>query len=253
MLRVDAVSKSFGKVQAVRNVSLAADDGRITALLGPNGAGKSTTLRMIAGAIAPDVGEVWVDDVNVARDPVKAIRNLGVLPYGAGLYPRLTGRENIRYFGELLGMRGEALESRVESLINQLGLGKVADRAAKGYSQGEQMKVCVGRALVHSPKNVILDEPTNGLDVYALRSLREMIRGLRDAGHCVLFSSHVMQEVAALCERIVVIADGRIIADGNADELRERYQEKDLEEVFIKAVTSAAATGTGNSVREELA
>ena len=248
MLRVEGVSKAFGKVQAVNDVSLRAGDGRITALLGPNGAGKSTTLRMIAGAIAPDSGQVWVDETDVAADPVKAIRNLGVLPYGAGLYPRLTGRENIRYFGELLGMRGDTLESRVESLITQLGLGKVADRAAKGYSQGEQMKVCVGRALVHSPKNVILDEPTNGLDVYALRSLREMIRGLRDEGHCVLFSSHVMQEVAALCARIVVIADGRIIADGNADELREHYGEQDLEEVFIKAVT-----GAGHSEKGEVA
>lgn len=247
MLRVDGVSKSFGKVQAVRDVSLTADDGHITALLGPNGAGKSTTLRMIAGAIAPDSGSVSVDNIDVAQDPVKAIRNLGVLPYGAGVYPRLTGRENIRYFGELLGLRGEALDARIESLIQQLGLAKVADRAAKGYSQGEQMKVCVGRALVHSPKNVILDEPTNGLDVYALRSLREMIRGLRDDGHCVLFSSHVMQEVAALCDRIVVIANGRIIADGNADTLRERYQEQDLEEVFIKAVTSSGNATEGES------
>lgn len=253
MLRVEGVSKSFGKVRAVKDVSLRAEDGRITALLGPNGAGKSTTLRMIAGAIAPDNGKVWVDDTNVAVDPVKAIRNLGVLPYGAGLYPRLTGRENIRYFGELLGMRGDALEARVESLIAQLGLGKVADRAAKGYSQGEQMKICVGRALVHSPKNVILDEPTNGLDVYALRSLREMIRGLRDEGHCLLFSSHVMQEVAALCDRIVVIADGRIIADGNADDLREHYGEQDLEEVFIKAVTSATDNGAEHSNTGEVA
>ena len=241
MITVNEVAKRFGKVEAVKDVSLSAEDGRVTALLGPNGAGKSTTLRMIAGAIRPDRGSVQID----GRDPVvagaEAIRHLGVLPYGAGVYPRLTGRENIRYFGSLLGLAGSELDDRVESLVQQLQLDKVADRPAKGYSQGEKMKVCVGRALVHSPRNIILDEPTNGLDVYALRSLRDMVRGLREAGHCVLFSSHVMQEVTALCDRIVIIADGGIIADGDADSLREQFGEEDLEEVFIKAVTGGAA------------
>ncbi|MDX1455328.1 MAG: ATP-binding cassette domain-containing protein [Gammaproteobacteria bacterium] len=241
MIKVETVAKHFGKVKAVSDVSLDAADGKVTALLGPNGAGKSTTLRMIAGAIRPDTGRVLVDGRDVAVEGSEAIRHLGVLPYGAGVYPRLTGRENIRYFGALLGLAGSELDDRVDSLVRQLQLDNVADRPAKGYSQGEKMKVCVGRALVHSPRNIILDEPTNGLDVYALRSLREMVRGLREDGHCVLFSSHVMQEVSALCDRIVVIADGRIIADGDADSLREQFGEEDLEEVFIKAVTEGAA------------
>ncbi|MDX1443642.1 MAG: ATP-binding cassette domain-containing protein, partial [Gammaproteobacteria bacterium] len=163
----------------------------------------------------------------------------GNLPFGSGLYPRLTGRENIAYFGRLHGMEGETLERRVDELVQELDLGNVADRAAKGYSQGETMKVAVARALVHEPKNIILDEPTNGLDIRALRALREMIRNLKARGHCILFSSHVMQEVAALCDRIVIIADGAVRADGRPEELRERYGEQDLEEIFVRAIEAA--------------
>ena len=239
MLKIHEVRKSFGKVEAVSNVSLEAEDGRITGLLGPNGAGKSTTLRMVAGVITPDHGYVEIDGINVQEDPVRAVRSLGNLPFGSGLYPRLTGRENIAYFGKLHGMQGEALERRVDELVRELDLGNVADRATKGYSQGETMKVAVARALVHEPKNIILDEPTNGLDIRALRALREMIRNLKGRGHCILFSSHVMQEVAALCDRIVIIADGAVRADGKPEELRERYGEEDLEEIFVRAIESA--------------
>lgn len=238
MLRIQNLRKSFGKVQAVDNVSLDAEDGRITGLLGPNGAGKSTTLRMVAGVITPDQGHVEIDGINVQDDPVHAVRSLGNLPFGSGLYPRLTGRENIAYFGKLHGMHGDALEQRVDELVRDLDLGNVADRAAKGYSQGETMKVAVARALVHEPKNIILDEPTNGLDIRALRALREMIRNLRERGHCILFSSHVMQEVAALCDRIVIIADGAVRAEGEPAELRERFGEQDLEEIFVRAIES---------------
>lgn len=236
MLEINGLKKSFGKVQAVDDVSLVAEDGRITGLLGPNGAGKSTTLRMVAGVIRPDDGTVRIDGIDVQEQPQKAVRSLGNLPFGSGLYPRLTGRENIAYFGKLHGMRGKALDDRVDLLVHDLQLDAVADRAAKGYSQGESMKVAVARALVHEPKNIILDEPTNGLDIKALRALREMIRTLRQRGHCILFSSHVMQEVAALCDYIVIIADGRVTATGTPDQLRERFSEQDLEEVFVRAI-----------------
>ena len=236
MLEVMNLRKQFGKVLAVDDVSFRADDGRITALLGPNGAGKSTSLRIIAGVVRPDGGSASIDGRDVATDTQAAVRSLGTLPYNSGLYPRLTGRENIAYFGRLHGMKGAALDDRVAHLVHELGLEDVADRAAKGYSQGETMKVAVARALVHRPRNIILDEPTNGLDVKALRALREMIRDLRSQGHCILFSSHVMQEVAALCDRIVIISHGRVTAAGTPDELRERFGEPDLEEIFIQAV-----------------
>lgn len=236
MIRVNQLRKHFGKVMAVDDVSFDADDGRVTGLLGPNGAGKSTTLRMIAGVIKPDAGTAHIDEFDVATNTQQAVSALGTLPYNSGLYPRLTGRENIAYFGRLHGLPNAALEQRVDQLVHDLGLEEVADRAAKGYSQGEAMKVAVARALVHRPRNIILDEPTNGLDVKALRALREMIRELRRQGHCILFSSHVMQEVAALCDRIIIISQGRVTAAGTPDELRERYAQPDLEEIFIQAV-----------------
>ncbi|HEX7030187.1 MAG TPA: ATP-binding cassette domain-containing protein [Gammaproteobacteria bacterium] len=236
MLEVTRLRKTFGKVLAVDDVSFAAEDGRVTGLLGPNGAGKSTTLRMIAGVIRPDAGTARIDGHDVATDTMKAVRQLGSLPFNSGLYPRLTGRENIAYFGRLRGLDGAGLRERVDQLVDDLGLAAVADRPAKGYSQGETMKVAVARALVHRPRNIILDEPTNGLDVKALRALREMIRDLRRQGHCIVFSSHVMQEVAALCDRIVIISHGRVTAAGTPDELRERFNEPDLEEVFMRVV-----------------
>lgn len=236
MIEVSKARKQFGKVTAVDDVSFFADDGRITGLLGPNGAGKSTTLRMIAGVINPDSGTARIDGRVVADNPKVAVASLGTLPFNSGLYPRLTGRENIAYFGRLHGLRGKALSERVDQLVFTLGLDDVADRPAKGYSQGEAMKVAVARALVHRPRNILLDEPTNGLDVKALRALRQMIRELRAQGHCILFSSHVMQEVAALCDRIVIISHGRVTAAGTPDELRERFAQPDLEEVFMQAV-----------------
>lgn len=235
MLRVSNLRKHFGKVMAVDDVGFEADDGRVTGLLGPNGAGKSTTLRMIAGVIRPDAGAATIDGRDVATDTQRAVSALGTLPFNSGLYPRLTGRENIAYFGRLHGLPAPMLAERVEQLVNDLGLEEVADRPAKGYSQGEAMKVAVARALVHRPRNIILDEPTNGLDVKALRALREMIRNLRTQGHCILFSSHVMQEVAALCDRIVIVSHGRVMAAGTPDELRERFAQSDLEEVFVQA------------------
>ena len=241
MIEVRGIHKNFGAVQAVREVSFSAPDGRITGLLGPNGAGKSTTLRIISTVLKPDAGSVCIDGVDVLAEDAEARLHLGVLPHMSGLYPRLTARENIRYYGELNGVRGAALERRIAELLELLEIDDFADRPAKGYSQGQRLKTALARALVHGPRNLVLDEPTNGLDVMATRALRTLIRKLRDAGHCVLFSSHVMQEVAALCDSIVIIAAGRIVIQGTVEEIRRATGEQDLEEAFVKAVADAEA------------
>ncbi|RKI07222.1 ATP-binding cassette domain-containing protein, partial [Corallococcus praedator] len=210
MIEARNLHKQFGKVTAVEDVTFTAEDGVITGLLGPNGAGKTTTLRMLYTLIRPDSGTATVDGVDVAKDPEKARRALGVLPDARGLYPRLTAREHARYFGELHGLSGAALDARVEELVELLDMKDIADRRTEGFSQGERVKVALARALVHGPRNVLLDEPTNGLDVMATRSVRTLLRKLKAQGCCVVFSSHVMQEVAALCDRIVVVARGRV-------------------------------------------
>jgi sodium transport system ATP-binding protein len=234
MIEVIDLKKNFGPVHAVRGVSFTARDGHITGLLGPNGAGKSTTLRIVSTVLTPGSGTVKVDGVDVTSDGNAARMNLGVLPHQSGLYPRLTARENIRYYGELNGVSGAALARRIDELLELLEIGDFADRPAKGFSQGQRIKVALARAMVHGPRNLVLDEPTNGLDVMATRALRALIRKLKDAGHCVLFSSHVMQEVAALCDSIVIIAGGVIVARGTPDELRKQTGESDLEEAFVK-------------------
>ncbi len=241
MIQVTGLAKRFGTVEAVRDVSFTAPDGRITGLLGPNGAGKSTTLRLLYGALSPDRGEARVDGLLAGPEHTEARRQLGVLPHGAGLYPHLTARENIRYFGELHGMSGAALDQRVDELVAMLELGEAANRKTQGFSQGQKVKVGIARALVHSPRNLILDEPTNGLDVMAIRSLREVLRGLRAAGHCILFSSHVMQEVAALCDEVVIIAGGRVVAAGAPEQLREQAGTTTLEDAFVKLLGSDTA------------
>jgi len=240
MIAVDGLAKRFGRIEAVRDVSFSAADGCITGLLGPNGAGKSTTLRILYTALRPDAGKAHIDGIDVAVDPLAARRRLGVLPHGSGIYPQLTARENVRFYGELHGLRGGALDRRVAELVEQLGMGEFADRRAMGFSQGQRTKVALARALVHAPANVILDEPTNGLDVMATRALRELIRGLRDAGHCVLFSSHVMQEVAALCDEIVIIDHGRVAGRGTPAELQARFGGSTLEETFVKVLGEQA-------------
>jgi len=237
MIEVERISKRFGAVEAVKEVSFAAGNGRITGLLGPNGAGKSTCLRILYTVLKPDTGKALVDGTDITADPVEVRHRMGVLPHGAGLYPQLTARENIAYFGELYGLKKEALENRVNELIQRLELQELADRRAKGFSQGERTKVALARALVHDPGHLLLDEPTNGLDVMATRSLRIWLRELKDAGCCVILSSHIMQEVAALCDDLVIIARGQVVAAGTLEALKERYQDRSLEEVFVDAVT----------------
>jgi sodium transport system ATP-binding protein len=233
VIAIDGLRKRFGTVDAVRDVSLRADNGSVTGLLGPNGAGKTTTLRMLSGLMRPDAGSILVDGADVVADPLGAQRLMGLLPDSRGLYPRLTPREHIRYFGELHGLSGSALDQRTEELLRLLGLESLAARRVAGFSQGERTKVALARALVHRPRNVILDEPTNGLDVMSTRAVRELIRGLRQDGCCVVFSSHIMQEVSALCDRIVVIAHGTRVAQGTAEELRRQTGRADLEDAFV--------------------
>ncbi len=236
MISIDDVHKSFGRVHAVRGVSLTAPDGRITGLLGPNGAGKSTTLRMLYTVLKPDRGTASIDGHDVVRESLAARRRTGALPHGAGLYPHLTARENIAYYARLCGVARKEIAQKVDGIIGLLEIGEFADRRTKGFSQGQRTKVALARALVHEPQNVILDEPSNGLDVMATRSLRALIVKLKNAGRCVLFSSHVMQEVAALCDDIVIIAHGKVAIAGTADEIRAKTRRDDLEDAFVEAI-----------------
>ena len=236
MITVSDIHKSFGKVRALRGVSFNAPDGKITGLLGPNGAGKSTTLRVLYTVLTPDLGAATIDGIDVVTDGLAARQRIGTLPHGAGLYPHLSARENIAYFATLCGLDKGIIDDRVNSIITLLDIGDFADRRTKGFSHGERTKVALARALVHDPQNIILDEPSNGLDVMATRSLRDLILKLKDAGRCVLFSSHVMQEVAALCDDIVIIAHGKVAIDDSIDGIRSRTGCDDLEDAFVRAI-----------------
>ena len=225
-------------VVAVDDVGFTARDGEITGLLGPNGAGKTTTLRMLYTLMTPDAGAVKVDGLDAAADPEAVRRRLGVLPDARGVYKRLTARENIAYFGELHGMSKAQIAARTQVLARELQMDDILDRQTEGFSQGQRTKTAIARALVHDPRNVILDEPTNGLDVMTTRAMRGFLQQLKSEGRCVIFSSHIMQEVAALCDRIVIIAKGQVVAAGTADELRARFGETNLEDAFVKAIGS---------------
>jgi sodium transport system ATP-binding protein len=238
MIEVKDLHKAFGAVKAVDGVGFAARDGEITGLLGPNGAGKTTTLRMLYTLMKPDRGQILVDGIDAAADPLAVRRQLGVLPDARGLYKRLTARENIDYFARLHGLPENELAPRREALVQALEMQEFADRRTEGFSQGQRVKTAIARALIHDPRNVILDEPTNGLDVMATRALRQFMLKLKAEGRCVLFSSHIMQEVAALCDRIVVIAHGRVVADESPQALREQTGENNLEDAFVKIIGS---------------
>lgn len=238
MIKVTELSKSFGEVQAVQNVSFAAPNGQITGLLGPNGAGKSTTMRLIAGVLQPDSGTACVDEFDVRQERVAAQKRLGVLPDKRGIYQRLTTRENIAYYGRLHGLNGKSLEERIDYLIDLLDMDDIAQRQTEGFSTGQKVKVAIARSLVHNPPNIMLDEPTQGLDVMSTRAMRQVIRQLRQAGHTVLFSSHIMQEVASLCDNIVIIAQGRVVAQGSPDALRQQTGKADLEDAFVSIIGS---------------
>ncbi len=242
MISAENLHKAFktksGIVKAVDGVDFEARDGQITGLLGPNGAGKTTTLRMLYTLMQPDKGSIRIDGIDAAADPAAVRRVLGVLPDARGVYKRLTARENIAYFGELHGLTAATIAERTRVLSAALDMDAILDRQTDGFSQGQRTKTAIARALVHDPRNVILDEPTNGLDVMTTRAMRGFLKHLRDEGRCVIFSSHIMQEVAALCDRIVIIAKGQVVAAGSADELRARFGEDNLEDAFVKAIGS---------------
>ena len=265
MIRIDALSKSFHAsgghdgqrarfswrrrtpqiVRAVQSVSLEAADGRITGLLGPNGAGKTTTLRMLAGLITPDEGRLQVDGIDVTVAPRAALARMGMLSDARGLYPRLSARENIVYYGQLHGMSREAAHARARTLSQMLDLGALLDRRTDGFSQGERMKVALARALVHDPANIILDEPTNGLDVIATRALRESLRWLRTAeggAKCIILSTHIMQEVERLCDHVVVVARGRTVASGSVAHLLAQTGQDDFEDAFVQLAYGPSGT-----------
>ena len=240
MIEARGLAKRFNSVLAVRQVSFVAPDGEITALLGPNGAGKTTTLRMISTLVAPTEGQALVDGIDAQADSLGVRARIGMLSDARGLYGRLTARENIAYYGRLRGLDPGQVERAVARLAEMLDMGALLDRRTDGFSQGERMKVAIARSLVHDPPNVMLDEPSNGLDVMTTRNLREVIRRLRDAGKCVLFSSHVMQEVSALCDTIVIVARGRVVASGRAPELLAASGRDNLEDAFVQLVGEEA-------------
>jgi sodium transport system ATP-binding protein len=242
MIVVDGLVKAFGRrreIRAIDGATFTAPDGAITGLLGPNGAGKTTVLRMLATLIPPDAGAASIDGLDIVRERGRVRERIGVLSDARGLYARLTARENVRYYGRLHGLGGTALEARIDALLGQLGLAALADRRTQGFSQGEKMKVAIARALVHDPATIMLDEPTSGLDVMSIRGLREQLRSLRAVGKCILISTHVMQEVALLCDRIIILGHGRVQAAGTGAELLVRTGEASLEDAFVSLLGSA--------------
>lgn len=238
MIKVTNLQKSFGDVKAVRGITFEARDGEITGLLGPNGAGKTTTLRMLYSLLPPDAGEIRIDGLDPNNDAMAIKRTLGVVPDSRGLYTRMTARENIAYYGKLHGMKANDISDRIEVLVKTLDMQDFIERRTEGFSQGQRVKVAIARAMIHTPQTVLLDEPSNGLDVMSTRALRNYILSLKAAGHSVILSTHIMQEVAALCDRIVIIAKGRIAADGSAEQLMQQSGCDSLEDAFVNLIGS---------------
>ncbi len=242
MIEVRNLAKSFdakidgkrARVAAVEDVSFVAKDGCITALLGPNGAGKTTTLRIIGTLVRADRGQARVGDIDVQTDTLAVRAHLGVLSDSRGLYSRLTARENIDYYAQLRNVPSQAGKDRLAMLAELLDMGSLLERRIEGFSTGERMKVALARALIHDPHHLILDEPTNGLDVVSTRALRRLLMHLRDAGKCLIISSHIMQEVEQLADQIVIVARGRTVAHGTADSIRAEAGTESLEDAFVK-------------------
>ncbi|MEM7081492.1 MAG: ATP-binding cassette domain-containing protein [Pseudomonadota bacterium] len=233
MIELKQLQKSFGDVRAVDGLNLTAQDGRITTLLGANGSGKSTTLRMLAGIVVPDAGTATIDAINVAIKPLEARRRLGLFGDKFGLYPRLTAYEHLEYVAGFHGLRGAARKDAILSVSELLDMNNILHRRTEGFSQGQRMKVALARTLVHQPQNIVLDEPTRGLDIMSIRLLRSVLKSLRDAGRCILLSSHVMADVEELSNHIVFLAAGNVVHAGTAEELIAAGNADSLEEAFI--------------------
>lgn len=255
MIQVNNLKKTFGAskksylnrlnkgseqngVVALDGLSFTANDGEITGILGPNGAGKTTCLRTLYGLLKADEGNATIDGINVVENPLAARARLGIFPDKFGLYERLTAYEQIDYFASIHGLQGDAKHQAIETVLKDLDMTELAYRKTLGFSQGQRMKVTLAQALVHQPKNFVLDEPTRGLDVMSTRVLRNYLARFKDKGHCILFSSHVMQEVAALCDRVIIVANGKLAAEGTPSELCELAGETQLEEAFVKIIGS---------------
>jgi len=236
MIEVQEVRKQFGAVQALGGVSFAARDGQITALLGPNGAGKTTLLRTLVGLLKRDHGSIAIDGVDPEKDPLAVRRNIGFLTDQFGLYERLSTREYLSYFGELNGMDGASLRKRIDEVAGLLQMEDILERRAKGFSQGQRIKVALARTLLHRPRHLLLDEPSRGLDVMSTRALRHALLALRAEGCCVIMATHVMQEVTHLCDDVIVIAKGHTVAQGSPDELCRRTGIANLEDAFVSLV-----------------
>ena len=247
MIKVNNLSKYFGAVKAVDGVSFEARNGAITGLLGHNGAGKSTSLRLMYGLLQADHGSVHIDGIDVGADPLEAQRNIGVMTDAHGLYPRLTAREHIAYFAGLRGMGKADIQQRTATLLHELNMENIADRRAEGYSQGERMKVCLARSLIHDPRNIIMDEPTNGLDVMTTRSVRGLLGNLKAANKCVLLSSHIMQEISALCDELIIMARGKLVFQGTLDTLQQQTGLSNLEDAFVSITGEAEPATAGVS------
>jgi sodium transport system ATP-binding protein len=241
MIEVDRLHKRFGELVAVRDVSFRIGRGEIVALLGPNGAGKTTTMRVMSGLVRATAGTVRVNGIDVAEQPQAVQRQLGVMPDGGGLYKRLTARENIAYFGQLQGLRPTELDARIGELSEFLGMQSIIDRRADGFSHGERTKVALARAIVHQPDFVLLDEPTNGLDVLTTRAVRRLLLDQKAKGRTVILSSHLMHEVSQICDRVIVISNGQVAADGSLEQLRALSGCEDLEDVFVHLAYGAEA------------
>ncbi len=242
MIEVNNLHKVFkskkNSVTALDGLSFQAKDGEITGILGPNGAGKTTCLRTLYGLLSADEGFATIDGIKVTEDPISARAKLGIFPDKFGLYERLTAYEQVDYFASLHGLQGSAKKQAIESILADLEMEELAHRRTGGFSQGQRMKVTLAQALVHQPKNFVLDEPTRGLDVMSTRVLRNYLSKFKEKGHCILFSSHVMQEVAALCDRVVIVANGKLAAQGTPQELCDLAGETLLEEAFVKLIGS---------------
>lgn len=237
MISVDSIEKNFGKVRAVDNASFTARDGEVTTLLGANGSGKSTTMRAISGLIGVDSGSAHVDDINVAENPVKARKRLGIFPDQFGLYPRLKAREEIAYFASFHGLSGRRFKRALDEIVSLLNMEDIIDRRTTGFSQGQRMKVALARTLIHDPQNLMLDEPTRGLDVVNIRLLRKILLDRRNDGRCILLTSHVMAEVHELSDRVVVIDKGRVVADATPDDLIAQTGTTSLEDAFVSLIS----------------
>lgn len=249
MIEIENLEKSFGDLKAVDSPSFVAEDGVITGLIGHNGAGKTTTFRVLAGLMKPDAGHARVDGFDCVTERIEAQRRLGVLPDVRGLYPRLTAREHIRYYGQLHGLEGEALEARITELISRLHMDEFADRRTRGFSRGQELKVALARALVHEPTNVILDEPTNGLDVPSARAVHDLIREMKAAGYAIILSSHIMSEVSRLCDKLVIMVEGRVVMQGTPAEMVAQTGHDSLEDIFVAAMSGIERRETRSSER----